>query len=943
MVRVPDEVVALEGHAPGGAAESRSAEGSRWLVLGLCAVALVAWLVLRPSQPGGAAAVVDLLVLPAVLFLEVRVVAGRPRLTPGTLAVFFGLGAVLAAVTSLLVERAVGFALGSSAVPGVGPLAEAVATCAPVAVAALLAGRHAWSVADTTLAALASGSGFLVVHTALATAAIHAGPDYVSPLLAGYHWVPPSAGSPTTYFAGHALAAALVGAALGLGLRFRSRLWQLVPAAGALALVVFDHQLFDWRLRHLVASRPARTSGLVDVVQRVTLEGRLALVLLAGGLVVARLTDRPSPPPAGEVLPVADASDGHRVIDLTDTAATDAPVEPPGAVDPDPDPHEARTTLVAWVPLAVAVAAGVTLVVLARGRHLGVVDHRGVAVSVSVLGLIYGLWHLPDVRAPATGVDLRAVLAAGAVLSSGIGVMAALLPEPRAVVPAHGGLFLATVLGWGAHVGNVGVVLGLGGLATPQGEPGRRLFGDAWGGIVRHRLAWTGLFGHPGATRRGRGGDRLLRGRERGRTGRRRPADRRSGHGAEFLWFKVANSRWARVLGRRGARYKAGDDAVLVGERAVAVAIEPIHDRPGEQLEFVGATVKEALEAAMRHVGADLAHSSLQLVDNGRLPRRGKPGTGQPARVRVTESRPDGDEALSPPARDSITRSTRFAVVVRLSVDEGQDPPDSVTVTLRSSVRGSRALTCALVETSSGTATYRSNPYSVEAGEDATLAEPGSDGMTAGGLRVEDGDDVTVEFRGESTEVTVYDGWATQVLGVNRHLFDLAEEHHRRVVDVLEEEIERIERTGRDAQGVRRCVQRLRARLASVDEGRRLLSTPGDDVERAFTSTAVLHAATSVEDDDGVLDAAVRTLGEPVAGPSPDPVRAAFCEFLRGTGPGRLWADGAYSVHDVARLLRWERFAEDPAGGTQPPGRSVPPVRTDGDERPPDRPPSTET
>lgn len=873
-----------------------------WVAGGLAAVPALVWLALRPSEPHGVAAVVDLLVLPAVLLLEVRVLSGRSRLTPAALALFFGLGAVFAAVTSLVLERATGFLVGSSAVNTMGPVIEAVAICAPAGIAALGAGRRAWSVADTTLAALATGLGFLVVQASLATSAVHAAPDYVSPFLAGYHWVPSSAGSPTTYFAGPALAAAFVGASLGLGLRLRSRALRLAPAIGALALVIFDHELFAWRLRNLVASRPARTSGLVDVVQTVALQGRLALVLLAAALVVARLTGgRRSESAVGEE-PGGSAADA---------AAPDAGIDAP---DADSAPKGDGGASTGWIPVGAAVAAGVALTLLARSRQLEFVDHRALALSVSVLGLGYSLWHLPAIGGRAPGPDVRLLLAVGALLSSGLGVVAALLPDPRAPVAPHGSLILATVLGWGAHVGNVGFVLGLGGFAAPPGEPGRRLFGDRWSRIARRRLAWTGLYrDKSGGTTSVLTEHKIREGTRRAH--RRRREERRSGHGAEFFWFKVANTRLGARFKRGGARYRL-DEAALVEERHLTVAIEPIHGHAGETLEFVGATVKEALEAAMREVGADLAHSALQLVDDGQSTKRGKPGPGRPARVRVTQAGPDVEELLLPPARDSILQATPFAAVVHVARDEGEDAPESVHVTLRSSRRsGSRTLTCTLVETTSAAATYRSNPYSLRLGEDTTMAGPGGGGA-AEGLRVQDGDDITVELRGASAVVTVYDDWATQVLGVNRRLFDVVEEHHGRVVDVLEEERERVERVGGDTEVVRRCVQRLRARLAAVEEGRRLLSAPFDDVTRAFTTTAALDVAMSVDDVGAVVDraaAAVRALPAPVAEASPDPARAAFCEFLRATAPGILWAQGAYSVHDIARILGWDRFADDPA------------------------------
>ncbi len=897
------------------------------LLAALGAAVALAWVVLRPDSPQGLGAVADLLVLPAVLFAEVRVLAGRSTLSPGNLAAFFGLGAVFAGTTSVVLERAAGFVFARPTLHVVGPLVEALATCAPLLLLGVSGDRRRVPVvADAALAGLASGLGLLVAQAALATGSLHVAPDYVSPLLAGMHNVPGSAGASATSFAGHAIGAALVGMAAGIAMRLPTRPWRYVPAVVALSLVVFDHALFDWRLRHLVTGTGAVSSGLVDVAEKVTLHGRLAVVLLAVGLVASRGVGRHS------------VGDGEAMVDLRDadagaTAAGDAdaveepsvPVteegEAPAADGPGPEPvpDTGIGRRMSLVLLGSAVTIGAALAVLARGRHLGMLDQRWVALAVSVVGLGYSLWHLPSGRSPEPTTDLRYLLGTAAVASSVLGVLSAFLPDPDAVAPLHGSLLLETVLGWGAHVGNLGVVFGLGGLAAPAGGHGKRRFGDRWSGLVLRRLGWTG-WSAAGRAKSPSGG-RYERSSKRRRNGHRGAA-LEVGSGREFLWFKVS----ARLEVLRGRKRKsaraAGERTRAEAGRAVTLAFEPIYRAPASFTEFVGATAQEAIEAAMRQVGINLAHNSLQLVDHGAPAKPGKPGSGRPARVRVAEAGEEAADALVPPGRDSITRDTHFAVVVDVACgDEG--PPQSVRVTLRANHEhrsGSRMLTCAQLTASDDRARFRSNPYAVTSGEDTTLASLAENTVAAGGMKIDNGGEILAVFRSERAAITVYDGWQQQVIGVNRRLFDMAGEHHRRLVDDLEQQRRESSGAGSEGPGIRRCIDRLRARLRAVDDGQRLLAEPltasprTHDDAKAFLSTALLHAAMSVEDEDmtdvaATALAAYRTMVE--ADPAADVATSAYRGFLVRTAPGRLWENGAYSVGDVARLLGWEGFADD--------------------------------
>ncbi|HUR17796.1 MAG TPA: hypothetical protein VMZ51_02520 [Acidimicrobiales bacterium] len=925
----------------------------RWAAAAGVLVIGVAWLVVRQDVPTGAGAVVDLLVLPAVLFAEVWVVAGRPTVAPSVFAVLFGLGAVFVGTAALVLERLLDQVGGRSAVHVIGPLIEAAALWAPLVVAASLSCRdRRWTISDLSLGGLCCGLGFLLVQTSLVTAAVHAAPDYQSPVLAGLLRVPASAGSPPVYFVGPALATALVGLALGVGLRWRIRILRFLPALVALSLVAFDHALFGWRLRHLVDSRAASTTGLTDLAQKVSLQGRLALVLVIGGLLAARLIDvgrggSAGPDPSlggpedhviGDIEGVEEYTDEDDEDDDDDEIAEFTDFTDPTEVDPTADElaHDGSTGLSepdsdtpappvavlrpAWASglgVVVALMAGAGVTVLARNRELGLLDSRPLALAVSLCGLGHALWHLPGGLDRRPEPALRHLLGMAAVASSALGVLLSALPTPVAATPIHGGLFLETVLGWGAHVGNLGFVFGLGGLGAPWGTKGHRRFGDRWSTLVLRRLSWTGLTGVPRSKRRAVGRYERL-----SRTGRDARIRRRQGTPAgdrprgSFWWLKVSGGRWSGLFRRAegdatlspASRHAERERAVAA---AVAVAIEPVHRSPVAQIEFVGATVKEAIETAMRKGHVDIAHAALQLVDEGTPAKPGKPGSGRPARIRVAAAGKRGDRVLVPPARDSITRDTLFVVVVEVPAGLEEDPPPALTVTLRDAAAPrsqARSLTCARVESSSERVRYRSNPYSVDTGEDVTWAmtSAGSAVAPAAGIRVQDGGDLTAQHRGGQTSITVYDSWSRQALAVNRWLLDVADQHHRMVIAELEERLERAEGQDGEAGDIRGRIHRLEDRLRRLEEARRILapSTSGrpgrTDESRAFGSTAALHLAMSFENAGEVMDDAAT--GEMAA--------ATYSELLDRTVIGKLWSDGAYSGDDVALVLGWDRFTE---------------------------------
>lgn len=258
-----------------------------------------------------------------------------------------------------------------------------------------------------------------------------------------------------------------------------------------------------------------------------------------------------------------------------------------------------------------------------------------------------------------------------------------------------------------------------------------------------------------------------------------------------------------------------------------------------------------------------------------------------------------------------------FVVNVEVPGDADDEPPPAVTVSVRerrAPRAQARTLTCTRVDSPPERVRYRSNPYSVETGEDITWAGTGAGEPVAavGGLRVGDGGQVVVQHRGARAFITVHDGWAQQALAVNRWLFDLTEQHHRGTLAELEERLEALEEDDGDDDEparIRGRIERLEERLRRVAEGRQVLSggtadsgSHDDVATKAFRTTAALHVAMSVEDQE-VID----------AGAGGDMSLGAYSELLDRTTVGKMWSDGAYSELDVALLLGWHGFIEDDA------------------------------
>ncbi|MEO5680110.1 MAG: hypothetical protein ABIS47_10615, partial [Acidimicrobiales bacterium] len=967
-----------------------------WLA-GLVALlgVLSAWLALRPASPRGAAAVVDLLVLPAVLGIEARLLAGRSGISATGLSILFGLGAVLAPGSALLLEWLASFVLSASALGAFGSLVEVVAPAGPVVIVAALLlndGRRP-TVVDLALAGLASGLGVLVVQSSLVAAASHLGPRYVSPLVAGWQRIQLGGGAASIHLVGPAVTTALLGLGLGAAVRWRTRLWRLFPLALVICLTVLDRAVYDRQLRYATAGQLAPSNRLADIVSRLTFSGRVELVLVVLGLGVfgrvegthlwnvatrpLRLRSGPSssrremePGPDQD----ADQPDDrqrteHGHADASgDVERTQAdpgehgerpqvgPAAPPDDADAEQDDHARPEQACPPAPAAVAHAAvtlglalstGVVFVVLARTRHLGFLQDRGAALAVSVAGFAYSLLRLAAMRAPgaappapeddhgdgaatvrlgdgiasfgdeaaaptgdehahasveevvAPSDEGRQMLCLAAIAASALGIAFSDLGSPTRALPP-GSLVVDAVQGWAAHVGHPGLLLGLGGLAAPPGPVVPQSRGGWWdllpwrirsSGWARglsprgHRLGWSRMLrlrslGWPGLA--GWSGRRGLWRLLPGRAGGEAHGD---GTSARLGWRGFWRLRSGAVGdGARAGRSSGGLPWRMGRWRPIAplgepegklptttIRIEPVDEWERSRVEFEGATVQEAMQAALGHLDVGLSRTSLQLVDVGVPAKPGKPDSGRPARVRVIHGRDDAPDPFLPPGRDSISRTCALAVVVEL-VDEasavppsavdavsvvtapGAGPPPTIDVLLTNATHtvDTRVLTCSREEASPGTVRYRSNPYRVDAGEDLAWARGGA--TVAEGLKIRDGEQLRAEHAGQAAVITVYDGWARQVLGVNAELFDITSAHH--VTDLAV----------RERQGTvddDRAARLIRAGLAAVEEGRQIHSSLADDDQKAFLGTALLHRAMTLDiDGDAVLDAAAAALAE---------------------------------------------------------------------------------
>jgi hypothetical protein len=197
--------------------------------------------------------------------------------------IFFSFGAVGATLISLAAQRLASLWLTPATVSyTVGPVVEELAQTLPVIIIALVLrdGRRL-SVADLAMIGFTSGIGFGFVEANLRALAAGRIPEYVTSL--SYLTPGVRVAGAGAFGAGHGIWIGLVGLAAGVGVRIwpRGRLaW--IPVVIALALVTFDHAMLNWRLLH-----PRGDAGVTGLVQQFTLQGRIEVLLLPLGLLLA--------------------------------------------------------------------------------------------------------------------------------------------------------------------------------------------------------------------------------------------------------------------------------------------------------------------------------------------------------------------------------------------------------------------------------------------------------------------------------------------------------------------------------------------------------------------------------------------------------------------------------------------------------------------------------
>ncbi len=241
------------------------------------------------------------------IFLQCRAVGGRVTLPLGSFLTFFGYGCIGASLLSLLLQQIplLQFAAVQNSrldliMPAAwltGPPIEELAKALPVIALAFFAGiSRRLSIADLTLAGLASGAGFGFVEGNLNALVTGTLPHFQS--LAGFNFdaVQRIASDYTVNFAGHCVYPALFGLSAGIGLRLypvrRDCAW--IPAALVFVLASFDHAMFNWKIAHPgmgIGGNFLDAPRAVEILYWSTFHGRLETWLLPLGLIAAQTVE----------------------------------------------------------------------------------------------------------------------------------------------------------------------------------------------------------------------------------------------------------------------------------------------------------------------------------------------------------------------------------------------------------------------------------------------------------------------------------------------------------------------------------------------------------------------------------------------------------------------------------------------------------------------------
>jgi hypothetical protein len=229
-----------------------------------------------------------------LLWLECRLLAGRPTVGAGKFIIFFGIGAVGASICAVITERVSLLLLpAATASFTVAPVVEELAKAAPLMFIAFwtVDGRRL-TVADLALMGLSVGLGFQFVETNLQVIASGVLPNFVTPFIAGFVQAADHLHGANIYDPGHAVSTGLVGLAIGVGMRLLGSLRRAQAlTALALLLVIFDHAMFDWKVAHSLANGAGalsfpNASAPLEAIYWITLHSWLEPVLLAAGLLL---------------------------------------------------------------------------------------------------------------------------------------------------------------------------------------------------------------------------------------------------------------------------------------------------------------------------------------------------------------------------------------------------------------------------------------------------------------------------------------------------------------------------------------------------------------------------------------------------------------------------------------------------------------------------------
>lgn len=238
----------------------------------------------------------SLLIVYTGYWLVCRLYGWRATLSPGTFLMFFTFGTVGSVLFALYLE---GIPLPLPNETGTlfnsvnpvtwltGPSIEEVAKILPLlGVVAFFPAARRLGIADFALIGFSTGLGFGFVEANFGQVLSSNISSFGKILAFGYATGTPQA-QYLTYTTGHEVQPALVGLALGIGVRFwPDRYWKWLPGAAMLAYCAFDHSMWNFKQQHQYANSADLALPSIETAYRLIMHGYLAVVLLPFGLAV---------------------------------------------------------------------------------------------------------------------------------------------------------------------------------------------------------------------------------------------------------------------------------------------------------------------------------------------------------------------------------------------------------------------------------------------------------------------------------------------------------------------------------------------------------------------------------------------------------------------------------------------------------------------------------